>query len=283
MGQLRDRMEEDLKLGGYSVSTSRIYLHYARQFAAYHKRSPAEMGEPEIRAYLLHLMEAKCSHETYRQVRAGLHFLYTVTLRRPVEIIPPPMRRKPTHLPQVLSGSEVSALLEAVRNSKYRAVLMVMYGAGLRVAEACQLRPEDIDSKRMLIRVRDGKGNRDRYTLLSARLLDFLRQYWRHNRPQTWLFPGLKGRALSPNTVRHTFQKACRLARISKRVTPHVLRHSFATHLLESGTDISVIQVLLGHASLQATTVYTHITLEHLSRLRSPLDLLHTPDGAVLG
>lgn len=283
MGQLRDRMEEDLKLGGYSPVTSRIYLLYARQFAAYHKRSPAEMGEPEIRDYLLHLMQTQCSRETYRQVRAGLKFLYTVTLRRPMEIIPPPMRRTRTRLPDILSGSEVSALLQAVRNQKYRAVLMVMYGGGLRISEACQLRSEDIDSKRMLIHVRAGKGNRDRFTVLSARVLEFLRQYWRQNRPQEWLFPGLKGGPISSTAVRKTFRHARRLARITKRVTPHVLRHSFATHLLESGTDISVIQVLLGHASLQATTVYTHITLEHLSRIRSPLDLLSTPDGAVLG
>ncbi len=283
MGQLRDRMEEDLKLGGYSPATSRIYLLYARQFAAYHKRSPSEMGEQEIRAYLLHLVETQCSHETYRQVRAGLKFLYTVTLRRPIEIIPPPLRRTRTQLPDILSGTEVSALLEAVRNQKYRAVLMVMYGGGLRISEACQLRPEDIDSKRMLIHVRAGKGNRDRYTILSARVLEFLRQYWRQNRPPGWLFPGLKGGHISPTAVRTTFQQARRLARISKRATPHVLRHSFATHLLESGADISAIQVLLGHASLQATTVYTHITLEHLSRIRSPLDLLNTPDGVVLG
>lgn len=283
MGQLRNRMEEDLKLGGYSASTSRIYLHYARQFAAYHKRSPAEMGEPEIRAYLLHLMEAKCSHETYRQVRAGLHFLYTVTLHRPVEVIPPPMRRRRTPLPKVLSGSEVSALLEAVGNPKYRAVLMVMYSGGLRITEACQLRPEDIDSKRMLLHVRDGKGHRDRYTLLSKRVLEYLRHYWRQNRPQAWLFPGLKDGAVSPNAVRRTFQRARRQARITKPVTPHVLRHSFATHLLESGTDITIIQMLLGHASVRATTVYTHVSLEYLSRIRSPLDLLNTPDGEILG
>jgi site-specific recombinase XerD len=154
----------------------------------YHKRSPADMGEPEIRAYLLHLPENQCSRETYRQVRAGLTFLYTVTLRRQVEIIPPPIRRKRMRLPNVLSGSEVSALLDAVQNIKYRAVLMVMYGGGSGISAACQLGAEDMDSKRMLIHVRDGKGNRDRYTILSERVLEFLRQYWRQNRPQGWFF-----------------------------------------------------------------------------------------------
>jgi site-specific recombinase XerD len=186
-------------------------------------------------------------------------------------------------LPKVLSGSEVSALLEAVGNPKYRAVLMVMYSGGFRITEACQLRPEDIDSKRMLLHVRDGKGHRDRYTLLSKRVLEYLRHYWRQNRPQAWLFPGLKDGAVSPNAVRRTFQRARRQARITKPVTPHVLRHSFATHLLESGTDITIIQMLLGHASVRATTVYTHVSLEYLSRIRSPLDLLNTPDGEILG
>lgn len=285
MGQLRDRMEEDLKLGGYSPSTRRIYLLYARLFSKFHKRSPAEMSEPEIRQYLLHLIEErKISGQTFRQVRAGLTFLYTVTLRRPLEVEHLAVQRQPVRLPEVLSGTEVAALLAAVQSPKYRGILMTMYAGGLRVSEACHLRPEDIDSKRRVILVRAGKGGRDRYTLLSERLLVFLRDYWRKMRPQGWLFPGhTQARHASPDTVRQVFQTALAAARITKKVTPHVLRHCFATHLLETGNDVTVVQTLLGHASLRATEVYTHISVEHLGRTRSPLDLLGTPDAAVLG
>ena len=285
MGLLRDRMQEDLKLRGYSPSTSKIYLLYARLFAKFHMRSPAEMSEPEIRQFLVHLVEErKISRETFRQVRAGLTFLYKVTLQRPAEIQPFAVPRRQKRLPQVLSGTEVAAVLTAVRNPKYRGVLMTMYGGGLRVAEACRLRPEDLDSKRMLILVRGGKGGRDRYTILSQRLLEFLRDYWRTSRPSGWLFPNRNGpQPISPQAVRAVFRSALASVGITKNVTTHVLRHSFATHLLETGGDITVVQTLLGHASLRATQVYTHISAEHLVGTRSPLDLLGTPDSQVLG
>src|SRR5260370_1726001 len=154
MGKLRDRMEQDLRLGGYRPATQRIYLLYAREFARYYMRSPVEMGEEEIRAYLMHRIERQCSHETYRQVWAGLKFLYTVTLRRPIEVEHVPFGRKPPRLPNVISGTEVSALLDAVTDMKYRAMLMTMYGGGLRTAEACQMRPADIESKGLPIHPR---------------------------------------------------------------------------------------------------------------------------------
>jgi len=284
MGQLRDRMEIDLKLGGYSRSTRKIYLLYARQFAEHSGRSPTDMGEDEIRAFLLHLVEVRqISSETFRQVRAALKFLYKVTLRRPVEVAHIPIRRHPRRLPVVLSGSEVSLVLKAVRNDKYRMVLTAMYGAGLRVDEACRLQPENIDAKRRLLRIR-GKGNRDRYTLLSDRLLDELRCYWRRHRPEGWLFPGRVWRQpITPSSVRLVFRKALTDAGIHKKVTPHVLRHSFATHLLETGASTSVVQALLGHASLRATQTYSHVRIEHVENIRSPLDLLGTPAGRVLG
>lgn len=285
MGLLRERMQEDLKLGGYSASTSKIYLVYARLFAKFHMRSPAEMSEPEIRQFLLHLVEErKISRQTFRQVRAGLTFLYRVTLRRPEEIEHLAIPRRQTSLPEVLSGTEVAALLAAIRNPKYRGLLMTMYSGGLRVAEACRLRPENLDSKRMVILIRGGKGGHDRYTLLSERLLEFLRDYWRKTRPQGWLFPSRTGtQPVTPDAVRFVFRSALGAAGIAKKVTPHVLRHSFATHLLETGVDITVVQTLLGHASLHATQVYTHISVEHLGRTRSPLDLLGTPESSVLG
>lgn len=286
MGQLRDRMQADLKIGGYSPSTQKVYLLYARQFAAHFMRSPAEMGADEVRQFLLHrLEERKISRETLRQVRSALRFLYGVTLNRPIEVewLPPPRRQKP--LPVVLSGSEVLALLEAVQLLNHRAILMSMYGGGLRISEACRLRVEDIDSKRMLIHIRNGKGAIDRYTFLAERLLHDLRDYWRHTRPSSgWMFPGrTASRHLSTESVRKVFRKATVAAGIKKAVTPHVLRHSFATHLLESGTDVTVVQAVLGHRSLRTTEVYTHISLEHIARTRSPLDVLGTPTASILG
>lgn len=285
MGQLRDRMQVDLKLAGYSPSTQKIYLLYARLFAKYHMRSPDEMGEEQIRQYLLHMVEEKkISRETYRQIRAALIFLYTVTLRRQTEVEHLPVRRKKVKLPVVLSGTEVKALLDAIRVAKYRAIVMAQYAGGLRISEACRLRPEDIDSKRMVIHVRAGKGGRDRYTVLSTRFLAFLRDYFRNHRPDGWLFPGqtAAGHA-SAETTRRVFHAAVATASISKKITPHVLRHCFATHLMETGVDIAVIQALLGHASLRATEVYTHVSVEHIGRVKSPLDLLGTPAAKKLG
>ena len=285
MGQIRERMEADLKLAGYSPSTRKIYLLYARLYTKHFMRSPEEMGEKEIRTYLLHLLEQReASRSTIRQVRAALTFLYSVTLRRSVEVAYVPSMRRQHRLPQVLSGREVTALLDTVVNPKYRAILMALYGGGLRISEACRLRAEDIDSKRMVIHICAGKGGRDRYTVLSARFLGHLRGYWSTFRPHPWLFPGhtAAGHA-SPATVRLVFRQVLAASGIKKKVTPHVLRHCFATHLLECGTDITVIKALLGHGSLRATEVYTHVSVEHLGRTTSPLDLLGTPSATVLG
>jgi integrase len=191
MGQLRDRMEQDLILKGFSPSTRRNYLLYCRRFAAHYRRSPEQMGETEIRRFLLHLIQIdQVSYATYRQVLASLKFLYTVTLNRSweVERIPFPKhgRRK---LPEVLNRDQLLALFRALRSPKYRAILIICYAAGLRIGEACRLRPEDIDSARRVIRIRQGKGCKERYTLLPQRLLDMLRCYWRLYKPQGWLFP----------------------------------------------------------------------------------------------
>jgi site-specific recombinase XerD len=278
-------MEADLRLAGYSPSTRKIYLGYARLFAKHHMRSPADMGEDEIRQYLLHMVEQKkFSRETCRQIRAALIFLYSVTLKRETEVDHLPVRRKKLKLPVVLSGTEVERVLDAVRSPKYRAIVTAQYAGGLRISEACRLRPEDIDSKRMVIHIRAGKGGKDRYTVLSSRFLAHLRDYYRRARPEGWLFPGktTEGHA-SPDTSRRVFHAAIATAGISKKITPHVLRHCFATHLLESGVDISVIQALLGHGSIRATEVYTHISVEHIGRVESPLELLGTPAAKPLG
>ena len=285
MGALRDKMAADLKIAGYSPSTQKIYLLYARQFARFLMRSPEEMGAQEIRRFLLHLVQSGVSPETLRQARCGLRFLYAVTLNRPVEIDWVPVPRRKHRLPIILSGQQVESILIAVQSPKYRALFMVMYASGLRNAEACRLRPGDVDSKRGVLRVQAGKGNRDRCTLLSPRLLESLRDYWRTTQPDgPWLFPGrAPGKHVSSESVRQVFHKAVAAAGIRKAATPHTLRHSFATHLLEAGTDIAVIQALLGHSSVAVTQIYAHVQVSHIARTRSPLDLLGTPEAALFG
>lgn len=285
MGQLRERMIEDLRLAGYSSSTRRIYLLYATKFAQHFRRSPEILGEREVRRYLLHLLdERQLSHDAYRQAHAALKFLYAVTLKRQFDVPCVPRRRRPHPLPDVLSGSEVRRLFEAFRSTKHRLVAMTLYGAGLRVSEACRLQPRDIDSKRMLIHVREAKGYKDRFVTLSRRLLDSLRVYWRVNRPLDYLFPSktLSGH-VSPESVREALHYAARDAGLKKRVTPHLLRHCFATHLLETGTDVAVIRALLGHADIRVTTRYANISTRLIARVRIPLDLLEAPEGRLLG
>ena len=285
MAELRDRMVQDLKLAGYSPSTQRIYLHYAKDFSRYFRRSPEILREVEMRRYLLHLLdERQLSHDAYRQAHSALKFLYTVTLRRPFDLPCIPRKRRPLRLPEVLSGSEVRRLIENFRSPKYRMVAMALYGAGLRVSEACRLRPGDINSRRMLIFVRQGKGRKDRFVTLSRRLLDSLRVYWRVHHPQEYLFPGKTTSGhVSPDSVRKSIRLAARDAGLRKRVTPHLLRHSYATHLLETGTDISLIRALLGHKDIRVTTRYTRISTRLIARVKTPLDLLEAPEGRVLG
>jgi site-specific recombinase XerD len=285
MGALYRRMEEDLKLKNYAPGTRQQYLACAKRFVAYHMRSPEEMGEREIRDFLLGLSFEHASAESLKMHVAALKFLYGTTLRRPEEIVALPWPKVPHRLPEILSGTEVDALLGAVEPLLHRAVVMTAYGTGLRIREACSLRVDDIDSKRKLIHVREGKRGRDRYVMLPDRLRDFLRLYWRQVRPSgPYLFPGAKpGRPITPSAVRDALAKGIRKAGIKKRVTMHGLRHSFATHLLEGGTDIRVIQTLLGHASIRSTMRYTRVTTKHVGRVGSPLDILGTDKARVLG
>jgi site-specific recombinase XerD len=277
-------MVQDLKLAGYSPTTRRIYVLYATKFAEHFRRSPKILGERELRRYFLHLLdERQLSHDAYRQAYSALKFLYTVTLRRPFKLPCIPRKRSPRPLPDVLSGSELRRLFENFRGAKYRMAAMTMYGAGLRVSEACRLRPRDIDARRMLIHVRLGKGRKDRLVTLSRYLLDSLRVYWRVHRPPDYFFPGKVCGHVSTEAVRAAVRGAARDAGLRKRVTPHLLRHCFATHLLETGTDIAVIQALLGHGHMQTTRHYTKISTGLIARVRIPLDLLEKPEGRVLG
>ena len=286
MGQLRDRMLADLELRFYRPSTQAAYLACASGFAAHRIISPANLGAEDVRAYLVYLVRVrKVSAATLKMNVAGLKFLYTYTLERPEVVAAIPWPRVRSALPVILSGTEVDALIEGVRVVKYRAITMTTYGTGLRIQEACHLEPRDIDRKRGLIHVRDGKRGRDRYVMLPERLLLVLGEYWRAVRPPgPYLFPseGADG-PIRPESVRRALHEAAASAGITKRVTPHILRHSFATHLLEGGTDLRVIQMLLGHGSIRTTTRYTRVSAAHVGRTTSPLDVLGKPEARLLG
>ena len=277
MGQLREKMKADLLLRRYRPGTVSEYVRCAAKFVAYHRRAPAEMGEAEVRQFLLHLaQERRVSPANHKMHVAAIRFLYGVTLGRPELAVRIPWPRVPVKLPDILDGGEVERLLECVESIKCRAILMTAYGAGLRIGEACSLCTTDIDAARGLIHVRDGKRGRDRFVMLSARLLAFLRAYWKTARPTgPTLFPGqAQGTSITPDAVRDALRKAVAQAKITKHVTPHVLRHTFATHLLESGTDIRIIQLLLGHSSIRTTAHYTQMSARHIGRTQSPLDRL---------
>ena len=277
MGKLQDQMKTDLLLKRYSPYTIHAYLRCVRDFAKYFMRSPAEMGEAEVRQFLLHLtQEKKITAGLQTAYVSALKFLYRTTLRQPEVVEHLPYPKRPKTFPVVLTMQEVLTLFAAIRSPKYKAIIATAYGAGLRISEVCALKPTDIDTQRMLIHVRLGKGNKDRYVLLGETVLALLRDYYKTARRKgVYLFPGYKPQSpLCPTCVRQVLRKAVRKAGLSKKITFHTLRHSFATHLLESGYDIRVIQALLGHASIQTTQRYTHITDRLLSLVRSPLDLI---------
>lgn len=286
MGKLKDKMLEDLELRCYKPSTIASYLNCAQKFVAYYRRSLEDMGETEIRAYLIHLArKEKVGPAALKMNVAALKFLYNHTLNRPEEVAGIPFPKIPKTLPDILSGTEVSQLLASVRSVPHRMIMMTAYGTGLRISEVCKLKVTDIDSKRMLIHIHDGKRSRDRYVMLPERLLVCLREYWKAVRPaRPWLFPGRDPQMpISKSAVGEAVRKAAKAAGITKHVTAHVLRHSFATHLLESGSDIRTIQVLLGHSSIRTTERYVQVSKAHVGRIKSPLDLLGTKKGELLG
>lgn len=286
MGTLRERMETDLQLRNYRPATQELYLHCATQLAKHYWRSPSELGADEVRRYLVHLGRVRGrSPSTLKVYTAALKFLYEVTLDRPEVVASIGWPRVASKLPEVLSGAEVEKLIAAIGSLKYRALASTLYGAGLRVSEGCRLEIGDLDSQRMVIHVRDGKGGRDRYSMLSSRLLEQLREYWRAERPpRPLVFPGSRpGRAVSPEAVRKALRRAAVDCGITKKVSPHILRHSFATHLHDTGVDIRTIQVLLGHRSIRTTQLYSQVSRRAIARTTSPLDLLGTPKGKILG
>jgi integrase/recombinase XerD len=276
MTPLRRRMQEELQRRNYSDITAVCYLRHVAEFARHFGRSPDLLGAKEIKQFQLHLIRnRKVSWATYIQAMAALRFLYVKTLGLGFMADQIPYPKRPKLLPTVLSQQEVSRLLDGTRSLKHRALLMTLYGAGLRVSEACRLTPADIDSSRMAIHIQQAKGRKDRSVMLSPVLLDTLRRYWKRGRPGRWLFPGHgTGRPITTKAVFLMIRKAAARAKITKTVSPHVLRHSFATHLLESGTDLRTIQLLLGHSDVRTTIIYLHVSQKHLQKIVSPLDSL---------
>src|SRR5437762_1329338 len=279
MSPLRQRMLEDMQIRNYSPHTVDAYLRSVAQFAKHFHTSPDRLGPDHIRTYQQFLIaEQKASWGTFIQAVCALRFFYETTLHRPwmVEYLPYP--KKPRTLPVILSRDEVKALLLAPRHLKHRVILATLYATGVRVSELCQLQGTDIDSQRMVIHIRQGKGKRDRFVMLSPDLLPLLRRYWKLYQLQSWLFPGHRVREpITSAGVAHVCKQAGHAAHITKAVYPHLLRHSFATHLLEAGVDLRRIQLLLGHASLRSTSFYLHVAHPALHATESPLDALALP------
>jgi integrase/recombinase XerD len=274
MEKLREQLQVDLQLSGAKPNTQKSYLREVDNLARYFNRSPAELGEGELKEYLLYLMkERHLSEGTFRFYVAGLKFFYRKTLKRewPVDKIKPPRAKR--KLPVVLDLSEVASLFAVTKNLKHKAILVITYSSGLRASETARLKITDIDSKRMLVRISQGKGGQDRYSILSETALGHLRQYFRKYHPTEWLFNGAKGKGhLSTTSVQQIFYQAKRKAGITKPASVHTLRHSFATHLIEAGTSLHHVQLLLGHRSPTTTTVYLHVSRLNLAQITSPLD-----------
>jgi site-specific recombinase XerD len=277
MGKLHDQMRDDLILKAYSPHTQKAYLRCARHFASHYMRSPEEMGETEVRNFLLHLVrDRQASPATQDMYVNALKFLYAITLKRPEAVKGLSHPKRPKTLPVILSPEEVLRVFAAIRSVKYKAIIATAYAAGLRISEVCSLSAADIDSQRMRIHIRSRKGKKDRYVMLGESLLALLRQYYQAVRPQgKYLFPGQKPqRHISTTAVSLVLRKVMRETGLAKKVTMHTLRHCFATHLLEAGTDIRILQVLLGHSSIRTTLRYTHITDRLVQKLVSPMDLI---------
>jgi len=273
MTPLRQRMHDDLQLRNYSPQTIECYLRCVAQFAQYFRTSPERLGPEQVRQYQLYLVQEKhVSWSLVMQTVCALRFFYNVTLRQPrmLDYIPQPKR--PKTLPTILSQAEVAALLRAPSHLKSRAMLTTLYAAGLRVSELCHLQVTDVDSARMVLRIQQGKGQQDRYVMLSPRLLPLLRQYWQRYKPRTWLFPGPDPtKPITRETVRRICHDAGVKAGVGKSVHPHTLRHCFASHLLEAGVDLRRLQLLLGHQNLRTTSRYLHVSPQALHATRAHL------------
>lgn len=288
MTQLRQMVLDELQRRNYAEITIKNYLRILDDFAGYFGQPLEKLGPNHIRTYQAHLFrDRKLASKTVRQHVAALRFMFVKTLKRHYMLDYIPFPKEERRLPIVLSQDEVARLIEASGSLMHRAMLMTLYSTGVRRTEAANLKVADIDSKRMVVHIRQGKGKRDRDIPLSAKLLDVLREYWRWMRPKTYLFPGTRNgwRAdvpISPKMMWAACREAAVRAGLNPRISPHCLRHSYATHLLEAGTDLYTIQKLLGHADLRHTLVYLHLSRIHLHSAASPLDALDIADGSLL-
>ena len=273
MSKLRDKMTKDMELRSFSPRTVETYLGWVERFSKHYGKSPDKLGDDDIRDFLHYLLkERNAKQATVNLAYNSLKFFYMTTLEREWNDQKIPRSKQPKNLPVVLSTEEVEAIFENTENLKHKAILMTIYSGGLRVNEAMNLKIEDIDSNRMMIKVR-GKGSKDRYTLLGERTLDILRSYWKEYRPTSYLFPSIKKEnPLNKSTIGKIFKNSVNLAKIKKKASPHTLRHSFATHLLESGADLFYIQRLLGHSSSSTTTIYLHVAKRDVVKIKSPVD-----------
>jgi integrase/recombinase XerD len=279
MSPLRRRMIEDMQIRNLTLNTQRVYVEQVGRFARHFRKSPEHLGPAEIRSYLLYLANDKrLAASSIIVTVSALRFFYTVTLRRPWVVEDDiPAGKQAKKLPVVMSQDEVARFLAAVDNLKHRVILTVCYATGLRISEAVRLKPDAIDSRRMVIRVEQGKGRKDRYVMLPPRLLELLRDYWQRTHPGVWLFPGDRpDRPICPLTINHTCREVRLRCGIGKPVAPHSLRHAFAVHLLEAGTDLRTIQLLLGHRNLSTTAQYLLIATSKVCATTSPLESLHT-------
>lgn len=286
--QLLDRMDEEMILRGFTRETRRVYLAHAKRFYLDRVSSRgmgAEESDPvatsrEVRDWLLRLIRNGKSADATNQALSALRFLHIRVLKEPLRLADIPRAKKKKTLPVVLSESEVKRFLAALKNPKHRAIAFVLYSGGLRVSEAARLKVADIDSERGQIHVRQGKGRKDRYVMLSPVVLAVLREYVQVERPYDWLFPAghRRDRHITTRTIQEQVRQAAQRAGIEKRVTPHVLRHSFATHLLEAGTDLRYIQELLGHTKISTTVIYTHVARREARKIVSPIDRLFEDD-----
>ena len=283
MTPLRQRFIDDLRLRNYARRTIETYVGQIASFARHFGRSPEVLGAEDVRAYQLHLLQRRVSWSTFNQTVCALRFLYRTTLGRPDELPFIPFGKRPRTLPSVLSPDEMLRLLQAARPPRDRVLLQVAYGCGLRLQELLHLRVSDIDSARMVVHVRQGKGAKDRLVPLSLRLLQELRAYWKVCRPRAWLFPGQTADGtMTASNLQRRFGRLVQQVGLTKHCSLHTLRHSYATHLLEAGVDVLTLKALLGHASLQTTARYLHVSTQRLQQTPSLLDLLVLPRPTVV-
>ena len=281
MTHLRKMMLEELERRNYAQTTTRVYIQTIEDFARYFNRPPDQLGPEHIREYQAYLFrEQKLATPTVAQRLAALRFFFTQTIKKAWSVAETPYPKRTRHLPTILSSEQVAHLIDSAQTEFHRIVLMTLYGTGVRRAELARLKISDIDSQRMVIHIHGGKGRQDRDVMLSPKLLEALREYWRglKRKPTCWLFPGGRGHTskhpITAKAVYYACQKAAQHAGLQNRVHPHTLRHCFATHLLENGADLRTIQLLLGHHDLKETTIYLHLSQRHLNATASPLDSL---------